>query len=148
MAGIHQVLDDLDDLPDVLGGPGTHGGFLHVEALGILDVFGLELAGHLLHGDALLLAFLDQLVVNIGDVGNVVDLVAAVFQVAAQRVKHDHRPGIADVDVVVDRGAADIDAVLARLLRDEFLLLAGHGVENLHGDTILSQFDGLRWFLL
>ena len=42
-----------------------------------------------LHGGALLLALLDELVINIGDVGDIVDLAAAVFQITAQGVK-DH----------------------------------------------------------
>ena len=37
------------------------------------------------------------------------------------------------MDVVVNRRAADVDAVLARHLRHKFFLLTGQGVENLHG---------------
>ena len=103
-------------LADMLGSAGAHGGSLDVQTVGIPDVLGLKLAGDLLHRGALLLAFFDELVINIGDVGDIVDLVAAVFQIAAQRIKDDHRARIADVDIVVNRRAADIDAVLALLL--------------------------------
>ena len=139
MSGFDQVLDDLDDLTDMLGCAGAHGGGLDVQAVGIPDVLGLKLAGDLLHRGALLLALFDELVINIGDVGDIVDLVAAVFQIAAQRVKDDHRARIADVDIVVNRRAADIDAVLALLLGDKFLFLAGHGVEDLHSLHVPSS---------
>ena len=145
VAGLNEVADDGDDLLDMLGGAGTDGGLHHVEALGILDVLRLELAGHLQHGDALLLALLDELVVNVGDVGHKNDLVAPVLQIAAQRVKDDHGAGVADVYKVVHGGAADVDAVLAGGEGDELLLLAGHGVKNFHRYALpLSHWD--RYF--
>ena len=139
VAGVHEVLDDVDDLADMLGSAGAHGGGLDVQTVGIPDVLGLKLAGDLLHRGALLLALFDELVINIGDVGDIVDLVAAVFQIAAQRIKDDHRARVADVDIVVNRRAADIDAVLALLLGDKFLFLAGHGVEDLHSLHVPSS---------
>ena len=139
VAGVHEVLDDVDDLADMLGSAGAHGGGLDVQTVGIPDVLGLKLAGDLLHRGAFLLALFDELVINIGDVGDIVDLVAAVFQIAAQRIKDDHRARVADVDIVVNRRAADIDAVLALLLGDKFLFLAGHGVEDLHSLHVPSS---------
>ena len=137
MAGVDQVLDDVDDLTDMLGSAGAHGRRLDIQTVRVLDVLGLKLAGHLLHAGALFLAFFNQLIVNIGDVGNIVHLIAAVFQIAAQGVKHDHRAGIADVDVVINRRAADVDTVFTGSLRNKFLFLAGHGVKDLH-DTLSS----------
>ena len=136
MSGFDQVLDDLDDLTDMLGCAGAHGGGLNVQALGIFDVLGLELAGNLLHGGAVRLAFFDQFIVNIGDIGNIQHLVAKVLQIAAQRVKHDHRARIADMDIVIHRRAADVNAINARLLRDKIFLFAGHGIKNLHGQEL------------
>jgi len=127
------------DLADMLGSAGAHGGGLDVQTVGIPDVLGLKLAGDLLHRGTLLLALFDELVINIGDVGDIVDLVAAVFQIAVQRVKDDHRARVADVDIVVNRRAADIDAVLALLLGDKLLFLAGHGVEDLHSLHVPSS---------
>ena len=86
----------------------------------------------LLHGSALFLSLFDELIVDVGDVGDVDDLVAAVLEVAAQGIEDDERAGVADVDIVVDGGAADVDAVLARHLRHELFLLAGQGVKDLH----------------
>ena len=88
--------------------------------------------GDFLHGSTLFLALLDELVIDVGDVGDIDDLVAAVLKVTAQGVEDDERAGVADVDIVVDGGAADVDAVLARHLRHELFLLAGQGVEDLH----------------
>ena len=88
---------------------------------------------------AVLLAFFDQFIVNISDIGDIQHLVAKVLQIAAQRVKDDHRARIADVDIVVNRRAADIDAVLALLLGDKLLFLAGHGVEDLHSLHVPSS---------
>ena len=137
VAGVDQVLHDVEDLLDVLGGAGLDGGLFAVEAGGVLEVLGLKALGHFFHGSALFLALFDELVVDIRNVGNVEDLVAPVLQVAAQGVKHDQRAGIADVDIVVNGGAADIDAVLARHLRHELFFLAGQGVKDLHDDILL-----------
>ena len=137
VAGVDQVLDDIEDLLDVLGGAGLDGRLFAVEAGGVLEVLGLKALGHFFHGSALFLALFDELVVDIRNVGNVENLVAPVLQVAAQGVKHDQRAGIADVDIVVNGGAADIDAVLARHLRHELFFLAGQGVKDLHNDILL-----------
>ena len=139
VAGLHQILDDTDDLADMLGRTGTHGRRHDIQSIGILDVLGLKLAGNLLHGGPLLLPLLDELVINVGDVGDIVDLAAAVFQITAQCVKDDHRAGIADMDIVIDRRAADIDAVLALLLGGEFLFPACHRIEDLHSLHIPSS---------
>ena len=132
----HLNLDDLDDLTDMLGCAGAHGGGLDVQTVRVLDVLGLKLAGNLLHGGAVLLAFFDQFIVNIGDIGDIQHLVAKVLQIAAQRVKHDHGARIADMDIVIHRRAADVNAINARLLRDKIFLFAGHGIKNLHGQEL------------
>ena len=45
MSGVDQVLDDVQDLLDVLGGAGLDRGLLAVQALGVLEVLGLEALG-------------------------------------------------------------------------------------------------------
>ena len=49
-----------------------------------------------------------DLVVNVGDVADVGDMALAIEapQEPEQDVEHDHRPGVADVGEIVDRGAA------------------------------------------
>ena len=132
VAALDEVFHDVEDLLDVLGSAGLDGGLFAVQTGGILEVLGLEALGDFLHGSTLLLALLDELVVDVGDVGDIDDLVAAVLKVTAQGIEDDERAGVADVDIVVDGGAADVDAVLARHLRHELFLLAGQGVEDLH----------------
>ena len=132
VAALDEVLHDVQNLLDVLGGAGLDGGLFAVQTGGILEVLGLEALGDFLHGSPLFLALLDELVVDVGDVGDIDDLVAAVLKVTAQGIEDDERAGVADVDIVVDGGAADVDAVLARHLRHELFLLAGQGVEDLH----------------
>ena len=121
----------------MLGGAGLDRGLLAVEACGILQILGLEALGDLLHGGAFLLPLPDELVINVGDVGDIDHLVAAVFQIAAQGVEYDQRAGVADVDIVVNGRAADIDAVFTGHLRDKFFFLTGQGVENLHTKPLL-----------
>ena len=133
VAGVDQILDDIENLGDVLGSAGLHSGLFAVQPGGILQVLGLKALCHLLHGSALLLALLDELIVDIGDVGNIDYLVAAVLEVAAQGGEHDQRAGVADVDIVINGRAADVDAVFTGHLRHEFFFLAGQRVENLHG---------------
>ena len=145
MAGVDQVLHDVQNLLDVLGGAGLHGGLFAVQPGGVLEVLGLKALGHFLHGGALLLALLDELIVDIGDVGNVDHLVAPVFQIAAQGVEHDQRAGVADVDIVINGRAADVDTVLAGHLRYKFFLLSGQGVEDLHGQfSFLFQTEAAK----
>ena len=68
VAGVDQILHDIQDLLDVLGSPGLDGGLFAVEAGGILEVLGLKALSDLLHGGALFLSLLNELVVDIGDV--------------------------------------------------------------------------------
>ena len=79
----------------------------------IAVVVGDVFLGDLEHRDAPLVGLLDQLVVDVGDVDDPGDVVAAVLQITLDRVE-DHRPDhVADVRLVVDRRPAEIDADLA-----------------------------------
>ena len=142
VTAVDQVLDNREDLLDVLGGPGLDSGFAAVQAFGVLEVLGLEPLGHLFHGGALLLGLGDQLVVDVGDVGDIDHLVAPVLQVAAQGVKDNEGAGVADVDVVVNSGAADVDAVLPGDLGDKLFFLSGKGIKNLHRGSLLIVVAG------
>ena len=144
VAGVDQILNDIEDLLDVLGSAGLDGGLLAVQAGGILEVLSLKALGNFLHGSALFLPLFDELIIDIGDVGHIDDLVAAVFQIAAQGVEDDQRAGIADVDIIVNGRAADVDAILAGYLRDELFFLTGQGVENLHKNLSFCVADRSR----
>jgi hypothetical protein len=71
-----------------------------------------------------------DLVVDVGDVADVDDMLRPVgmAEQAEQHVEHDDRPRIADMGVVVDRRAADIETHRARVDRREILLPAGQRV--------------------
>ena len=92
-------------------------------------------------GDAFLGGLLVDLVIHVGDVGRVNHGVFAVgvAQQAEQHVEDDHRPGVADMGVVVDRRPADIHRHPARILGDEGPLFAGHGVVEREGHRVLHE---------
>ena len=125
--------DDVDDLRNVLGGLRVNGRLMHAERVGVGEVLVDVFLCDLLARDALFVGALDDFVVHVGEVLHERHIVAAVFQIAAQHVKHDDRTRVADVDVVIHRGAAGVHAHLARLDGDELLFLHGHGVVKLHG---------------
>src|SRR6185437_2903327 len=72
----------------------------------------------------------DDLVVNIREVLDVIDRVAAELQVAAHDVDMDVQPGVADMRMILGRESADIHChgLAGRL---EGLLAAREGVEEL-----------------
>ena len=87
---------------------------------------------HLGSGPALLIGTVDDLVVDVGQVLGERHGVALVGQIAPDHVEAEERACIADMDLVVDRGAADIHADLARLDRLELLLLVHLAVIDKH----------------
>ena len=71
-----------------------------------------------------------DLVIHVGDVAHVGDVLRSIemAEQPEQHVKHDHRPGIADMGEIIDRGAADIHAHVRRIEGFEVLLLAGERI--------------------
>ena len=59
--------------------------------------------------------FLDDLVIHVGEVGNVVDIIAFVLKVTAYGIENDHRSRVSDMDEVVHSRAAYIHLYLSRL---------------------------------
>jgi hypothetical protein len=70
----------------------------------------------------------DRLVVHVGEVHHELHLVAAELQVAAQEVREEERPHVADVRRGVHRGAAGVHPDLAGLQGDELFFAARQGV--------------------
>ncbi len=100
------------------------------------------------HRDAALVGLLDQLVVDVGDVDDPVDLVAAVGEVPLDAVE-DHRPDhVADVSLVVNRRPAEIDADLARPHGDELLLLPRERVVDAERGMGVADVLWSVWFEL
>jgi hypothetical protein len=78
------------------------------------------------------------LVVYVGDVPDVRDLVSPVLEEAHERVEQDVDTGVAEVGVVVDRGAADVQPQLPRLAGLQRVSPAREGVvypDLGHGDS-------------
>src|SRR5699024_2275369 len=109
-----QLGDNGDDLVDVLGGQRMDGGRADIQTGCVLFVFLHVPAGNGQVIAVFLVGLVDVFVVDVGEVLNIGDLHAPVFQIAAQHVKHADGTGVADVDVVVYGGAAGVNFQLAR----------------------------------
>ena len=112
--------------------------------MGVGEVLGDVFFRDFLARDALFVCALDDLVVHVGEVLHERHLVAAVLEIAAQHVEHDDRARVADVDVVIHRRAAGVHTHLAGLDRHELFLLHGHGVEQFHIQTPLTDEFGIK----
>ncbi len=122
------------DLFEVLGDLRLDVGLQTPEALHVLlEGFGEALAqrrGRL----PVLLGARQDLVVDVGDVPDVLQRLPVVTQVPDQDVVHDVAAGMPQVRVVVDGRAAHIDARHARVLgREGFLFPAEGVVQAKHG---------------
>ena len=131
MAAVDELLDELDHLGDLLGGARSHIGVLHVHGVHVVKE-GLRIfCGNLSCASAFFVGLLDDLVINVGDVGDELHVEAAPGEVAADDVEADKRTGVADMDVVVHGGTAHVHADLPVLERLERHLLAKFGVVDL-----------------
>ena len=128
-----QLLDQADDLADVLGGAGMHVRGLHTQCGGVLEVLLDVLLRDGLDGGVLLVGAADHLVVDVGEVLHEFHIVAQVHKEAAQGVEDDEGARVSDVEEVVNRRAAGVDAHLALVHRHQGLLLAAQRVEYVHG---------------
>ena len=127
-AAVDEAVDEVDDLRHALGCAREVVDLVDAERREVRVVVGDVFLGDFEHRDAALVGFLDELVVDIGDVDDPVDFVAAVGEVALDAVE-DHRPDhVADVGLVVDRRPAEVDADLARLRRWRTVLCACESV--------------------
>ena len=139
MALLDKRLDHGNHGADLLGGAGAHIGIEHVGSAHDADELVGELRRDLGGRTALLVGALDDLVVDIGEVLGERDLVAARDKPAANHIEADERAGVADVDVVVDRGAAHVHADLAGLDGLELFLFMGSAVVDTHS-LLLNGF--------
>ena len=139
VAALDEPLDHLDHAGDRLGGLGALGGVLDAERAHRRDERLGVLLGDLGGGAALFVGAVDDLVVDVGDVLDEPDVVALVLEVAADHVERQERPRVADVDVVVDRRAADVHRDLAGLARDELLFGAAQRVVDAHSGPFTDE---------
>jgi len=92
---------------------------------------GVEV-GHLAQALAGLADGADDLVLHVGNIHDVGDSVAFVFEVAAQQVFEGEGPQVADVGKVIDRRPAGVHADTRRRERNEIIFLSGQRVEEFH----------------
>lgn len=68
------------------------------EAFGIGQIFFDVTLSDFLNGDSFLIRLVDKLVIDVGEILDKGNVIAAVFQVAAQRVEHADGARVADVE--------------------------------------------------
>ena len=135
---VFQLFNQGDDLADVFGGARMHVRLHHAQGLGVLEVLSDIFLGDGVHGGMFLVGAANHFVVNVGKVLHKLDLVAHVGEKAPQGVENDKRPRVADVEIVIHRRPAGVNAHLALVDGHEFFLFARHGVENLHAVPSVS----------
>ena len=136
-------------LADVVGGSAPDVGRAHVEPFELfLEVRGVALgdfprrqAGAPRAGLHLVLAGVRVRgqVPHVGDVDDVMDFIAAVFEGAPQDVFEDIGAQVADVLVVVHGRAAGVQADLGRCERCKGALLAGIGIKKMQGHKSIKE---------
>ena len=129
---LDQALDHADHGADLLGGTRANIRVHHVGGAHDADELLGELLRYLGRGTPLLVGAIDDLVVHVGEVLREGDLVTARDEPAANHVEADKRACVADVDVVVHRGAAHVHADLALLDGLKVLFLMRSAVVDLH----------------
>ncbi len=151
VTGILDPLDQIDHLLNVRGRTAHHGGPPDVEAIDVVEERFREEVRDLPDALALLPGTPDDLVLtlvgvvgevtHIGDVHDVLHLVAEVLEGASQLVFEDVGSQISDMRKVVHRGTAGVHADLALFNRDEGLYGTAEGVEQAQCHEFLLK----RW---
>ena len=111
---LQQLADHLDHLVDPLGGVGDVGRALEADAVHGVPPHRLAAHGDLGGVAALALGPLDDLVLDVGDVGDEPDVEPAPREVAPQDVVLQRRPAVAEVRRAVHGRAAQVDRHRAR----------------------------------
>ena len=141
MAVVDQALDHADHLGDILRGTRLDVGRqraqpAHVALIGVGRAIGQCLDALAVIGGAD-----DDAVVDVGDVAHIGDARIAPLQQAVERVEHHDGPRIADVHVIVDRRAADVEAHVPCIERNERLFFARQRIvdDEGHGPLLPDQ---------
>ena len=142
-AVVDQGLDELDHLLDVLGRMRPVVGAQDVQRVHDVVVDLLPLGGNCRLGGVLGLGAGDDLVVDVGDVGDMVHCQPAPFEVAAHDVVGHGLAGVAEVGVVVDRWPARVQRDLAFVALCKRTNVAGQRVVEADHDG-LSRVGQMR----
>ena len=132
-----QLADQLEHLGHVPGGGRLVGGRRDVQR-GVRPVeLAVHLVGEVVPGPALLGGLDEDLVVDVGDVADERDVVAAVPQPALEDVEVHPGAHVPDVRLGLDRQAAQVDAGLPLLEGREVADVAGRGVVEPEGHRVI-----------
>src|SRR6266542_961517 len=125
--GFDQVANEFDDLLHVAGDGRVLVGSLHIEPIHHGEIRIRVFLGSLSGGATLTRSALDDLVVDVGEVLNVLHFETAVVQVATHHIERDEGARVADVGVEFGGHAAGVDAQHAvRGDGDELIPAAAH----------------------
>ena len=125
IAFVDEGLDHVDDFIHVFRNAGIFVGPADMELVHNFEVRCDIAVGNGIPRDAFAVGGVDDLVVDVGEVLDVRDFIAQVFQIAFDDVPCDERTGIAHVGMIVRRDSADIHLDLARRNGYEGFFLAG-----------------------
>ena len=124
IALVDKSLNHVDDFIHVFRNAGILISPADVELVHDVEVRRNIAVGNSIPRDAFAVGSVDDLVVDVGEVLNVRDFIAQVFQITLDDVPCDEGTGIAHVGMVIRCNAADIHLDLARRNRHEGFFLA------------------------
>ena len=107
---VHQALDEVEDLGDMLRGLGLDLGRRYPQGGHVLLEGGDVALGHLFPGYALFLGPAQDLVVDVGKIAHPGDLETPAPQIAHQDLKGHTRAGMAQMDFIINRHPTGIEA--------------------------------------
>ena len=140
VALLNQGPDHVQHTADLLRGQGMDGGGLYIHGSHILLAL-LDIAlGNGIRVHALLDGLLNDLVVHVREIGHVLNLVTLVLKIAAHGVKHDHGPGVSNVDEIVHRGSAHVHLHNPRSQRNKLFFPSAQRVKYFHTLTLLGFY--------
>ena len=112
------------------------------QRLQVGQVVGRHFFGHLGHGDIASLRFGDQLVIDVRDIDHPGDLIAAVGQIAFDRVEDHRTDHVADVGFAIDGGTAQVDPDVAWRRRSRMVPSSASACCRRAGSRAASGFGG------
>ena len=134
---IDELLDRMDNVRNMVRDAGIDVGAAYMKLIHDFKIsLDIAVSNHVPR-HAFFIGFTDDLVIYIGEVLYMGHIIAFMFKEAMDNVPHNERTGIANMGMVVRRDAADVDAHLPRMKRNEFLFFAGHCIIYTDGTHIM-----------
>ena len=109
--------------------------FFNSDCLGILVILGDKLLAKLLYGYSLVICTLNHFIVNIRKVLNKGHIVPNIFKVSAHSIKHNKRPCISYMEIVINCRSARIHLYVFLVYWDKFFFLSCKSIINSHTAT-------------